>query len=164
MKPVVKFSGKKDVYGPGGTRDSAKGKLRYDLVMTPFAARAIARVMTAGADNHGELNWRKGIPFSRLKQSAERHWNQFLLGELDEDHLAHMAANILMMLDFKETGRTDLDDLPFYETDDQKLTKEMVQVALSNIKRDSEVQKIADDIGTGFTEFLRKKGKNGKAH
>lgn len=108
---VTKFSGKKDVYKSGATRDSRAGKGRFDLI-TPYALARLAGVYERGAVNHGDNNWMKGIPFSRLIDSAMRHINQFKMGMRDEDHIAQAAWNLFCVLHFLETGREEeLNDL-----------------------------------------------------
>lgn len=106
----TKFSGEKDAYPGGATRDRREGKGRYDLI-TPHMIRRLAGVYERGAANHGDRNWEKGVPFSRLFDSALRHTFQALAGETDEDHLAQAIWNLAAIIHFQETGRTDLNDL-----------------------------------------------------
>lgn len=109
----TKFSGEKDVYPHGGTRDRRDGKGRYDL-LSPFMARRLAGVYERGAKNHGDRNWEKGIPFSRCVDSALRHIFQYASGMRDEDHLAQAIWNLAAIIHFEETGRKELNDLPDY--------------------------------------------------
>lgn len=109
----TKFSGKKDEYAAGGTRDSRAGKGRFDLT-TPFLEKRLAGVYERGAANHGDRQWELGLPFSRCLDSAKRHINQFQQGMIDEDHLAQSIWNLACIIHFQETGRTELDDLPKY--------------------------------------------------
>src|SRR3972149_4359365 len=106
----TKFSGKKDRYKSGATRDKAEGKGRYDL-LNPHMLRRLAGVYERGASNHGDNNWRNGIPFSRLYSSALRHTFQALEGKTDEDHLAQAIWNLTCIISFQEEGRKDLDDV-----------------------------------------------------
>ena len=105
----LKFSGIKDSYAGGATRDAAAGKGRYDLIGT-FALRRLAVVYKKCALNHGDRNWEHGVPRSRCLNSAMRHLQQAIAGETDEDHLAQAAWNIFAAIHFEYTGRTDLDD------------------------------------------------------
>jgi len=107
----TKFSGKKEEYKSGATRDNREGKGRFDLI-SPHAIARIAGVYERGARNHGDNNWMKGIPYSRLIDSAMRHLNQFQRGMTDEDHIAQSAWNLIALLHFIELGRDDLNDLP----------------------------------------------------
>ena len=106
----TKFSGVKDNYKGGATRDSREGKGRYDLI-SPHMLRRLAGVYERGAVNHGDRNWEKGVPFSRLIDSALRHTNQYLEGNRDEDHLAQAIWNLSAMIHFEELKRKDLQDL-----------------------------------------------------
>ncbi len=124
MKKIkTKFSGVKDIYATGATRDRRAGKGRYDLV-TPFMLERLAGVYERGALNHGDRNWEKGMPFSRLIDSACRHINQYRLGYRDEDHLAQAIWNLSCILHFEGCG-TDaeyrkLNDLPKYKLVEKK--------------------------------------------
>ena len=114
MSHKTKFSGEKDVYKGGGTRDKRAGKGRFDLI-TPFMLKRLAGVYERGAVNHGDRNWEKGIPFSRLLDSALRHINQWKEGKRDEDHIAQAIWNLSGLLHFEELGRKDLNDVPNYK-------------------------------------------------
>lgn len=115
-KQTTKFSGKKDQYASGATRDRRAGKGRFDLI-TPFMLERVAGVYERGAANHGDRNWEKGIPFSRLIDSALRHVNQWRKGERDEDHLAQAIWNLAAILHFEETGGELYNDIPLYALD-----------------------------------------------
>ena len=109
----LKDSGKREDFKSGAVRDSREGKGRYDLV-TPFGLKRLAIIMEKGAIKYEDRNWEKGMEFSRLLDSAERHLEQFKMGLTDEDHLAQAAFNVFAIIHFQELGRTDLDDLPKY--------------------------------------------------
>ena len=114
----TKFSGKKDKYKTGATRDQRAGKGRYDLI-SPLALERIAQVYERGALNHGSRNWEKGLPLSRCMDSALRHLNQYLSGMRDEDHLAQATWNIIALIHTEimiERGLLpkSLNDLPNY--------------------------------------------------
>lgn len=113
---TTKFSGVKDQYDGGATRDKREGKGRYDLI-TPFGLKRLAGVYERGAVNHGDNNWMNGIPYSRLIDSAIRHITQFKAGERDEDHIAQAAWNLFAVLHFDELGRNELNDLPAFNKD-----------------------------------------------
>jgi len=68
----MKFSGVKDNFSTGATRDQSKGKGRYDLI-TPIGLKRLAEVCERGAVNHGDRNWEKGVPLGRCLESAIRH-------------------------------------------------------------------------------------------
>jgi len=112
----LKDSGKREDFKSGAVRDSREGKGRYDLV-TPFGLKRLAIIMEKGAIKYEDRNWEKGMEFSRLLDSAERHLEQFKMGLTDEDHLAQAAFNVFAIIHFQELGRIDLDDLPHYMED-----------------------------------------------
>ena len=114
--PVIKDSGKKQVFSSGAQRDSRDGKGRYDLIPNT-ALRRLALIYEEGAKKYGERNWEKGMPLSRFLDSALRHINQHIEGKRDEDHLAHAMWNIASAIHTEEMiakGKLnrELDDLP----------------------------------------------------
>jgi hypothetical protein len=90
-------------------------KLRWDLL--PWDALAeVASVLNQGADKYEPWNWAKGLPYSRVFSSAQRHITAFWAGEDDdpesgESHVAHAAANLLFLLSFIVQNRGG-DDRP----------------------------------------------------
>jgi len=118
VKYDTKFSGTKQEFASGATRDTATGKGKYVLV-PPIALKRLAGVYERGAANHGDRNWEKGFPLSRGLDSAIRHIFQYIEGMRDEDHLAQAAWNLFAIMHFEEMierGRLpgELDDLPNY--------------------------------------------------
>lgn len=113
----VKDSGEREDFATGSVRDSREGKGRYDL-LSPYAMRRLTRHFAAGAVKYGDRNWEKGQPLSRYLDSALRHLFNYLEGQLDEDHLAAAAWNVLAMIDHEE--RFDFShevfDLPWQKT------------------------------------------------
>jgi hypothetical protein len=127
MTFVTKMT-KKTEYQSGATRDTAAGKGRYDL-LPDLAIRRVAAVYERGAANHGDRNWERGIPFSRLIDSALRHIAQYKMSKSDEslrdeDHIAHAVWNLLAVLHFESLGAGDLDDLPRYSEKPNSLVEE----------------------------------------
>ncbi len=73
------------------------GKPRYDLIPT-FAQEQYAKALTMGANKYGEHNWRKGMPWSSVIASLERHLEAIKRGEdYDKEsgllHTAHIMCN-----------------------------------------------------------------------
>src|SRR3990167_765432 len=94
----VKDDGTRRTYETGARRSSPDGKGRYDLI-PPEALRRLALVYERGAALHGDHNWRKSFPFSRLISSAMRHLQQFIEGaDTTEDHLAQSAWNLFAIM------------------------------------------------------------------
>lgn len=89
------------------------GKLRMGLISTRWL-RGVAGVLTTGAEEYGEHNWREGIEFSRLMDAALRHLTSWNDGhDLDPDsgksHLYHASCCLMFLSELAET-RPDLDD------------------------------------------------------
>ena len=100
----IKDSGKRAEFASGMVRDTEDGKPRFDLlrpVGVPYEEQfftRVARHMTHGIAKYGERNWEKAnshAEYERFKRSAERHLNQWLAGETDEDHAAALVFNVL---------------------------------------------------------------------
>ena len=98
---VVKDSGKREEYDSGMRRDTNEGKIRYDLVipedMQEPMLKRLAVHMTKGAGKYGDRNWEKATgeaEMARFRESAFRHFMQWYLGEVDEDHAAAVYFNI----------------------------------------------------------------------
>ena len=112
----VKDSGERQSFTTGAVRDIQDNKGRYDLLPTR-ALRRLAEHYENGAKKYGDRNWEKGIPLSRMMDSAMRHMFKALQGLTDEDHLTAVAWNILGIVELKERieeGQMpkELDDLP----------------------------------------------------
>lgn len=81
-----------------------EGKTRYDLVPT-FAHEQLAKTLTVGADKYGDVNWRKGLSWSSMLGSLERHLVAIKKGE-DYDpetgllHSAHLMCNAAFLTEY----------------------------------------------------------------
>ena len=96
---TTKDSGERVEFPTGMRRDTAKGKLRYDLIDKDFLNRW-AGLMARGAEKYGEDNWRLANTEEELKRfeaSAFRHFMQYLEGQTDEDHMVGVAFNLAAM-------------------------------------------------------------------
>ena len=96
MEFVTKDSGERQSFSTGMVRDVQKGKARFDLVYKPLLWRW-AELMARGAEKYGERNWEKASTeeeMNRFKASAERHLQQYLRGDSDEDHAAAVIFNL----------------------------------------------------------------------
>lgn len=87
----------------GGLRYN-EGKTRYDLVPA-FAQEQYAKVLTLGAQKYSERNWEKGMPWSKILASLERHLYAIKKGE-DYDpesgllHSAHVMTNSAFLTEY----------------------------------------------------------------
>ncbi len=102
-----------------GAMKEIKGKLRLELI-TPKMEKALAEVLTYGAEKYEDHNWRKGMPAMELYAAARRHMMKWHAGEdLDGEsgihHLKHAMTDIAFMIEF--IGNEHLDNR--YKEDDK---------------------------------------------
>lgn len=110
----INDSGERMTYGEGkAEREPSIGKGRFDLI-TPFGLERLAKWYELGAKKYSDRNWEKGIPFSRYFDSAMRHMTKFMMGRIDEDHLAAAVWNLMAIMHHQELGEIELNDLPHY--------------------------------------------------
>lgn len=97
MSFTIKDSGARETFTSGMQRDTQKGKLLYRLVRSgPMLLRWV-RHLTGGAEKYDRDNWMKAegqVELDRFLDSAERHFAQWMAGEVDEDHAAAVFFNI----------------------------------------------------------------------
>lgn len=97
--------------------------------VSPFVYYMVALIWTMGAIKYERDNWRKGMPFSDVMDSFERHYFAWKLGEENDSesglhHLAHAAWNILVLLEFCFT-HPEMDDRVKYPVDIMKRIRDM---------------------------------------
>jgi hypothetical protein len=78
-----------------------KGKLRWSLVNFK-AIEEMVKVLEFGAEKYDDDNWKKGLPYKEVCESAMRHLLAFMEGHtLDEEthltHTAHVMANMMFL-------------------------------------------------------------------
>jgi hypothetical protein len=127
-------SGERMVMSTGARKEAPQeGKGAYHLVPTT-PIRKVAEIYRKGAIKYtkkdatgkvietGDRNWEKGVPLSVCVDSAKRHFDQFVEGMEDEDHL-HQAIWWLFAISHNmemiKRGLLPptLDDLPSYGED-----------------------------------------------
>lgn len=92
------------VLGDGKGKRHNKGKIRYDLVPT-FSQEQYAKVLTMGAEKYGPWNWARGMNWSSIISSMERHIQAIKKGE-DYDnesgllHSAHVMCNAAFLTEY----------------------------------------------------------------
>ncbi len=94
--------------------DSGKPKMS---LLDPRFMIAMAVVLGFGEEKYGPANWMKGLPWSKLIDSAERHLAMVKMGEVIDyesgmPHLAHLACNA-MMLNWMMEHKIGTEDLRF---------------------------------------------------
>lgn len=80
------------------------GKTRYDLIPS-FAQEQYAKVLTKGAEKYAERNWEKGMAWSKVIASLERHLAAVKSGEdFDPEtgcfHTAHIMCNAAFLTEY----------------------------------------------------------------
>ena len=100
-----------------GARKETEGKPRVDLIPGIATLRKAAwyshgakKYELPGQPGSGEWNWEKGIPFSQCLRALGSHYNKYLMGDTEEDHLAAIGFWSDVLMTFENTGRTELDD------------------------------------------------------
>lgn len=114
MSFITKDSGERQNFESGARRDISTGKPRYDLLSLK-ALRRWAELMGRGAEKYGSRNWEKGMPTSRMAESALRHFFQYMECDRSEDHLAAALFNIGGMIHFEGTQWDDINGTPAEE-------------------------------------------------
>lgn len=100
----TKDSGKRVEFKSGMRRDTTEGKPRYDLIPLPMLKR-LAELYARGAEKYGDSNWtlaNSEEELQRFKASAFRHFVQWQMGEVDEDHAIAAVWNIFAYETIKE--------------------------------------------------------------
>lgn len=95
-----------------GTKNSIE---KPDVTMIPYIAlEEISKTLMFGETKHGRNNYKKGLPYSKFIGSAMRHLGKYNDGidtdeESGENHIAHCAANLLMLL-WTINNKPEMDD------------------------------------------------------
>lgn len=94
---VVKDSGQRKQFESGMVRDITDNKTDYSLVYDGPMLHRWAEHITKGARKYTKRNWMQAAgqaELERFKESAARHFAQWMRGEADEDHAAAVIFNI----------------------------------------------------------------------
>lgn len=93
----IKDSGVREEYDSGMVRDTQDGKPSYILLRDGPMLHRWAQQLTGGARKYGRRNWQLANSeqeLERFRDSAARHFEQWLNGDTDEDHAAAVFFNI----------------------------------------------------------------------
>ena len=88
-------------------------KIKWSLVSWK-ALEPMVKVLMFGANKYSPNNWQKGLKYSEISDSLQRHLNAFMEGQDDDpesklSHLGHILCNA-MFLSWMFIFRKDLDD------------------------------------------------------
>ena len=89
------------------------GKLKWSLVSWKALAPMV-RVLMFGAEKYDDHNWKRGLKYTEVTESLQRHLNSFIEGEDDDpesklSHVGHILCNA-MFLSYMSIFRKDMDD------------------------------------------------------
>ena len=95
-----------------GIREN-KGKLKWSLVSFK-ALEPMVQVLMFGAFKYDSWNWSRGLKYTEICESLQRHVYSFLQGEDDDKesklhHVGHILCNA-MFLSYMFLFRKDMDD------------------------------------------------------
>ena len=105
------FGKEKEILGGADHKD--EGKIDLDILpVEPI--EDIAKVFMFGAKKYARHNWRGGMAWSRVVNSALRHINEWRKGinndpESGISHLAHACVNLIFLLQYT-SDHPKLDD------------------------------------------------------
>jgi hypothetical protein len=89
------------------------GKLKWSLVSWKALAPMV-RVLMFGAEKYDDHNWKKGLKYTEVCESLQRHINAFIEGEENDpesklSHVGHILCNA-MFLSYMSMFKKDMDD------------------------------------------------------
>ena len=93
---MIKDSGRRKQMA-GMVRDVTDGKIDYSLSLDGPLFERLAKHLTEGAEKYSKRNWlgaHTQEEYDRFRESAIRHFIQYLRGDTDEDHFAAVAFNL----------------------------------------------------------------------
>jgi hypothetical protein len=94
---TIKDSGQRKQFDGGMVRDTDEGKINYLLTRDGPMLKRWAIHLTKGAVKYAKRNWMLAAgeaELDRARESAVRHFEQWLAGEQDEDHASATYFNI----------------------------------------------------------------------
>jgi hypothetical protein len=94
---IIKDSGKRKEFKCGMVRDTSEEKIDYLLIRDGVMYKRWAIHLNKGAKKYAKRNWMLANgqeELERFKESACRHFEQWLNGDIDEDHAAAVFFNI----------------------------------------------------------------------
>ena len=94
---IIKDSGKRKEFKGGMVRDISDDKINYLLLNDGPMLKRLAIHLTKGAKKYEKRNWMKANgeeEYERFRESAYRHFMQWLNGDTDEDHASATEFNI----------------------------------------------------------------------
>ena len=97
MSYLLKDSGQRQQFDSGMVRDTTTDKIDYSLALDGPMFERLAAHLTKGAQKYSARNWMQAsgqAELDRFRESAVRHFVQWLHGDEDEDHAAAIFFNV----------------------------------------------------------------------
>lgn len=94
---TIKDSGERKQFASGMVRDIADDKINWSLIADGPMFQRWAQHLTNGAKKYAARNWMQAQgqeELDRFRESAFRHFMQWYLGDVDEDHASAVYFNI----------------------------------------------------------------------
>lgn len=110
---TIKDSGRRQSYESGMVRDVTDGKVNYLLTRSGPMYERWALHLTRGGEKYSPDNWLQAAgpeELRRFRESAARHFDQWLRGDEDEDHAAAVFFNCNGAEYVKERLRRESDE------------------------------------------------------
>jgi hypothetical protein len=126
----VKDSGQRAQFGSGMVRDVTDGKPDYSLVFDGPMLERWAVHVTKGAQKYSKRNWMQAEgdeEMARFKESACRHFVQWMRGDVDEDHAAALFFNVC---GFEYVRERVQDSAPFINSEHAEIVNTPVTEAV----------------------------------
>jgi hypothetical protein len=116
------------------------GKLRWSLVDFK-SLEEMVKVLEFGAKKYDDDNWKKGLPYKEVCESAMRHLLAFMNGHtLDEEtgltHVAHVMTNMMFLQFYMEQEMQQFDNRIHQMPNWRQISVPDVLKAKSNIELD----------------------------
>lgn len=93
----IKDSGQRQSFAGGMVRDVTEGKILWMLLRSGPMLKRWAVHLTKGAEKYGRDNWLLAAgqeEYDRFRDSAARHFEEWLEGDRSEDHAAAVIFNL----------------------------------------------------------------------
>lgn len=93
----IKQGGERKTFETGMQRDVDENKIMWSLVYDGPMLTRYATHLTGGARKYSARNWMKAATaeeMERFRESAARHFAQWMAGDRDEDHMAAVVFNM----------------------------------------------------------------------
>lgn len=86
--------------------------------ISPFMLERLGVLLAKGAQKYGDFrNWERGMPFTRCIGAILRHTAAYMARRTDEDHLAAVVWNAMVLIHYEDVGLgPELDDRPDWRT------------------------------------------------